>query len=421
MQLPSISRRRLFWSVVAAAVAALVLWPVLRPKTVDVDFARVDVGSLRVTIDEDGLTRVTERHVVSSPVTGQLQRSTLEAGDPVASGEAIARLAPLPLDTRMQREAADRLAAAQATARAAAARVERAEAEHRHATSTRERLEQVEADAPGAISQQRLDAARTAERAAGAAVEEALQGARAADRQVDVARAQLLGSVPQPAPDAQVGVRVGTETLTVVTSPATGRVLRVHEADARVVAAGAPLLEVGDPSQLEVVADVLTDDALQVAPGVVALVTVPGSPDTLAGVVDHIEPSAFTRVSPLGVEEQRVNVIVSLAEAPAKWLGDRYRVSVGLVAWHGDEVVRVPVSALFRLDGRWAVWTVHAGRAHSTPIEIGHRNRVHAEVVTGLEPGTTVIIYPPESLSEGARVRADLSRAAIRFDPSAPR
>ena len=339
MKLPSISRRRLLWSVVAAAVAALVLWLVLRPKTVEVDFARVDVGSLRVTIDEDGLTRVTDRHVVSSPVTGQLQRITLQAGDVVVSGEAIARLAPLPLDTRMQREAADRLAAAEATARAAAARVERAEAEHRHAISTRERLEQVEADAPGAISQQRLDAARTAEWAAAAAVEEALQGARAADRQVDVARAQLLGSVPQPAPDAEVGVRVGTETLTVVTSPATGRVLRVHEADARVVAAGAPLLEVGDPSQLEVVADVLTDDALQVAPGVVALVTVPGSPDTLAGVVDHIEPSAFTRVSPLGVEEQRVNVIVSLAAAPAEWLGDRYRVSVGLVAWQGEEVV----------------------------------------------------------------------------------
>lgn len=404
MKLPLISRPRLLWTLGFGALGALALWLVMRPETIEVDLAAVDRGPLRVTIDEDGVTRVTDRHIISSPLTGQLQRIALEAGDAIARDEVIARLSPLPLDTRMQQEAADQLAAAEATARAAGARIKRAQAEHLHARTTRARLEQVEAEAPGAIARQRLDEARTAEQAAGAAVEEARQAATAADRQVDAARARLLGSVGPPSATAEADGDVAHRTF--VTSPATGHVLRVYEPDARVVAAGTPLIEVADASQLEIIADVLTDDATRLTPGSPALVSVPGSPDTLPGLITLIEPSAFTRISPLGVEEQRVNVIVRLDEVEgSRWLGDRYRVSVGLVAWQAEEVVRVPVSALCRAGERWAVWHVVEGQALQTPIEIGHRNRVHAEVVAGLEPGATVVVYPPESLRDGARVR----------------
>jgi HlyD family secretion protein len=180
-------------------------------------------------------------------------------------------------------------------------------------------------------------------------------------------------------------------------------VLRVYEECERIIAAGSPILELGDPRRLEVVVDVLTEDAARLAVGAPARVSAGPEADTLPGIVRLIEPSAFTKVSPLGVEEQRVNVIVAF-EGESALLGDRYRVDVALVAWQSDDVLLVPVSALFRSDTRWGVYVVEAERARLRVIELGERGRSHAEVRSGLEQGQVVVLYPSEAITDGARV-----------------
>jgi HlyD family secretion protein len=179
-------------------------------------------------------------------------------------------------------------------------------------------------------------------------------------------------------------------------------VLRVFEPDERTIAAGTPVLEIGDPTDLEVVVDVLSEDAQRLRAGGKVFVTWAAATDTVVGHVDRIEPSAFTKVSPLGVEEQRVNVVVRFASAPT--LGDRYRVDASLVVWHSEHVLRVPVSALFRLDGGWAVFVADAGRARRRAVEIGHRNDRWAEVLAGLAAGESVLVYPAADVEDGARV-----------------
>lgn len=415
-----LSRSR--WLLIAlVALVALALALLLRPSAVEVDLAPVDRGPLSVTIDEEGRTRVRDRFVVSAPVTGHLERIELQPGDAVTPGQRLARMAPLPLDTRTQRSAAEQLAAAEATHRAAEARVAEAGAAHDQAVRSTQRLRRVEAETPGSIARQRLDDAESAEARAEAARTQARQAADAAAHQVELARAALLGDGAS-GPDAADGC----DACDIVRSPGEGRVLRVLEPSARVVGAGTPLLEVGDPAGLEVVVDVLTDDVVRLGVGSLARVSVGASADTLVGRVIRIEPSAFTRVSPLGVEEQRVHVIVALdgplgREGPLA-LGDRFRVDVALVAWQADDVVRVPVRALFRLDGGWAVWLADEGRARLQPVELGPRGRDAAVVTRGLSPGDSVVAYPPESLEDGARIRPrPASGAGAPDGPSEPR
>lgn len=412
-----LSRSR--WLLIAlVALTAVALALLLRPLAVDVDLARVERGPLSVTVDEEGRTRVRDRFVVSAPVTGHLERIDLQAGDAITTGQRVARIAPLPLDTRTRRSAAERLAAAEATHRAAEARVAEAAAARDQANRALERLRRVDVETPGSIARQRLDEAESATVRAEAAVTQARQAAEAAAHEVGSARAALLDAGP-PSQD----VAAGCDACAEVQAPGEGRVLRVLEPSARVVGAGTPLLEIGDPADLEVVVDVRSDDVVRLGVGSPARISVGASPDSLDGRVSRIEPSAFTRVSPLGVEEQRVHVIVGLtAPSTSLALGDRYRVDVSLVTWQSDDVVRVPVSALFRLDGGWAVWLADGGHARLRPIELGPRGRDAAVVTRGLEPGDAVVTYPPESLEDGARIRARTATAAAAPDgPSAPR
>ena len=373
--------------VVVAAVIALSL----RPEPVGVDIAEVARGSLRVTVDEDGETRVQDRYVVSAPVTGRMVRMTCEVGDDVEAGEVVAHIFPLPLDTRTRSEAAQRLEAADAAARAAAARVEQAQALGAETRRALERLERVAAEIPGSVAGQRLDEARTAERTSALAVEEAESAADAAAHEVESARATLAGSGEESAQPS------------LVRSPASGRVLRVFEECERVVVAGSPIAEIGDPGRLEVVVDVLTEDASRLRDGAPASVHAGAGADTLRGTILRIEPSAFTKVSPLGVEEQRVNVVVAFEDAAVP-LGDRYRVDAELVAWESDDVLLVPVSALFRSESLWSVYVVEEGRARLRNVELGERGRSHAEVRTGLSAGEVVVLYPSEAIEEGVRV-----------------
>jgi HlyD family secretion protein len=383
--------RRAAWMTGTVLVGAGIVYWAFRPEPIAVDVRFVDRGALRVTVDEDGETRVRERYLVSSPVTGRMVRLECEVGDSVSENQILARIYPLPLDTRARAETARRLEAADAGWRAAGAAVEQAETRWADARRTAERLERVAADVRGAVSQERLDAARSAERAAALALEQARAAADAARHEVEATRSTLLAT------DEVTG------DPTLVRAPTDGRVLRVYEECERAVAAGSPILEVGDPSDLEVVVDVLTEEAARLSAGATAYVSAGPDSDTLVGTVRRIEPSAFTKVSPLGVEEQRVNVVVAL-EGEAPTLGDRFRVDASLVTWSAADVLKVPIGALFRQGDEWAVFIVEDGRARLRGIELGHRGRQAAEVVSGLDEGTAVVVYPSDAVVDGARV-----------------
>jgi HlyD family secretion protein len=371
-------------AVLVGVIALTVL--VLRPEVIPVETSMIARGPLRVTVDEDGETRVQDRYVVSAPVTGRMVRLECEVGDTVATGQVLAHVYPLPLDTRARAEAAARLEAAEASRQAAEARVEQARALWSESLRALERLERVSTDVPGAVATRQLDEARTAERTAALTLDEGESVLDAAEHEVHAARATLAGS------DEAIG------EPTPVRAPAAGQILRLYEECERIVTAGSPILEIGDPARLEIVVDVLTEDAGRLHAGAPARVTNGAQGDTLHARVMRVEPSAFTKVSPLGVEEQRVNVVLAF-DGP-ELLGDRFRVDASIVTWESDDVLRVPMSALFRSDSRWSVFVVEDGEARLRLVEIGHQGRSHAEVLTGLEQGDRVVLHPSEAIGD---------------------
>lgn len=376
--------------LVALAVLGTYAALALRPRPLAVETARALRGPLRVTVDEEGETRIHDRYVVGAPVAGRLARIALHAGDAVARGDVVARLDALPLDSRARRQAEARVAGAQAERRAAEAVVLRRRTDLEQARRTLHRLERLAAEQ--VVATEVVEAARTAAAAAASDLEGALQQSRAAEFEVTNARAALLDS------DAADGGSVP------VLAPVGGRVLRVCEECEKVVAAGTPLLEVGDPADLEVVVDVLSSDAMAIRPGAPMLLEI----DSEAGVrwrarVRSIEPAGFTKVSPLGVEEQRVNVIGELLDPPGA-LGDRFRVDARIVLWEGADVLKVPAGALFRERAAWAVFVVVDGRARRRPVRLGHRNPDEAEILGGLAAGEIVVVHPSDALADGVRV-----------------
>jgi HlyD family secretion protein len=397
--------RRFTPTVIALGVAgmvALALWPESQP----VQTARVDRGAMRVTVDEDGVTRVRERFLVAAPVGGRLQRIEWEPGDTVRRGAVLARLeaADAPLtDARVRAEW-------QAAVRSAQAVRDQATAERERARVTRDRLHlvlerQMELATAGAVARDSVDAARTAASTADAALAAADAAADRANHDVELARARLR----TPATDGRV---------VPVLAPCDGVVLRRLRESETVVAAGEPLVELGDSSALEIVTDLLSSDAVKIATGAPVLVEDWGGEGALQGVVRRVEPAGFMKVSALGVEEQRVNVIVAFPDHIAGPLGDGYRTTVRIVAWSADNVVKVPMGSLFRHGSDWAVFVVERGRARLRDVSIGHRNDLDAEVLTGLASGDDVILYPPDTLVDGDRVRvAPATPARSPTDP----
>lgn len=388
-------RNRRLWlgGVVVAALAAVALWP----KTMPVETAVLTRGPLMTTIDEEGRTRVRDRFVVAAPVAGRVLRIELEPGDLVHAGDIVARVrpeAPPLLDARSRAEAT----AALESARAAVGRVRADEQRAREvlAQAERELARTTQLIAESLATRQLLDARDADVRAATEQVNAASFAARAAE--ADVARAQARLA---PAP-AEAGARVVT-----VSSPVDGVVLkRVRESET-VVPAGDPLLEIGNPRQLEVVVDLLSVDAVRVQPGTRVLVEQWGGVGTIAARVRRIEPSGFTKVSALGVEEQRVNVILEFTEAGGAWtaLGDGYRIEARLVTWESADVLTVPTGALVRAGGQWAVFVVRNGRAEQQVLTLGHQNGQQAEVVSGVDAGAVVVLHPGDMLLSGARVQ----------------
>lgn len=374
------------------ALVAVALWPT----AVTVDVTTVTRGPLTVTLDEDGDTRVHHRFVVSAPLAGRVERIDLDPGDAVAQGAPIARLQAEPaqfLDARSRAEAAAAVEAARGLVGRARADEQRARAALALASSDLAREEAL--DASGLTTRQNLDARRSAAASAREALNAAGFAVAAATADLERARARLL-------PAALDG---GGRTIT-VTAPVDGVVLRRFLDSESVVAAGAKLVELGDPSHVEVVADLLSSDVVRVRPGMRVALTEWGGDRPMGGVVERVEPSGFTKVSALGVEEQRVNVIIDVDDDEAVWraMGDGFRVEVAITVWHADDVVTVPTGALFRAGTEWAVFVVADGRARRTPLTLGHRTPLAAEVTAGLDAGARVVVHPPDTLADGDRV-----------------
>ncbi len=378
--------KRVLLAVVAIALVALlvVLW---MPSPVEVDAADVQAGPMRVTVDDQGETRSHDRFVLSAPVAGRLARIALHDGDAVTGGQVVAEIAPLPLSTREREEIVARVAAADALQREAEQRVRHADEDLAQAQRELERTRRLFAEK--FVAPQAAERAQNLERTAASEAEAARQRARAAAADVQAARAGLAAT------------RAGG--LVQVRAPTAGRILRVHDASERVVAAGTPLMVVGDLAHLEVVVELLSSDAVKVAAGMPVLIDGWGGDRALRATVRRVEPYAVTKVSALGIEEKRVNVVADFVDPPGA-IGDGYRITARIVVWQAEQVLKVPVSALFRCAEAWCVFVVDGGRARRRTVEIGQRNLTEAEVRAGLEAGMRVIRYPSNAVEEGVRV-----------------
>jgi HlyD family secretion protein len=393
------ARRHLGATLAALAGVAALAWG-FWPRALPVETGTVGRAPLEVAVEEQGRTRVRDRFVVSVPVAGYLRRVSLDAGDAVAKEQTIAELEPLRstvLDPRTRAESEARVAsaeyaleAAQEQARAAAADAERAHAEHER----RRRLcEQ------GCISEEELQTAELLARRTAAE-------RRSADFRVEVARFELEAARTALGYSAAQPVGTAAERVT-VRAPVAGRVLRVIRRSEGVVGAGDAILELGDPEALEIEVDVLSADAVRIAPGTVARLERWGGEGSLDARVRVVEPAGFTKVSALGVEEQRVWVIADITSPRERWtrLGDGFRVDAVFVLWSEPDVLQVPASALFRTAGGWAVYVVADGRAARRPVTVGQRNALAAQVLDGLQAGDEVILHPNNEVSDGVRVR----------------
>jgi HlyD family secretion protein len=394
-------RRILFWGVtgvvaVGAAIAAVM------PKAVPVDIATVTRGPITVTLDHEGRTRVRERFVVSAPVSGRVLRIELRPGDTVVANQTVlATLLPgtsALLDARTRAEAQSRVKAAEAMLEQARAARDQARTQSEFANTERDRTKNLVAQ--GLATPQAGLAADTEAAARQRALDAAAAAAQAAEHELEAARATLLE------PGAAASRDSSGRAALVVRSPINGVVLqRLHESEAP-MAQGEPLLEVADLSALEAIADFLSTDAVRIKPGMAVQIDGWGGGAPLKGRVDRVEPGGFLKVSALGVEEQRVWVVVNFDEPRAAWqaLGDGYRVEARVVVWSQADVVKAPTSALFRHADQWAVFAVENGVARLRPVQVGQRNGVMAEIVSGLKAGEQVVVYPPDTVTDGVRV-----------------
>lgn len=382
--------------VVALGAVAFAVAVALRPSPIGVEAARAACGTLRVTIDAEGKTRVQDRFAVATPVTGRLTRIGLRRGDQVSRDAVLARIDPLPmapLDPRQTAEAQARVAAAEHLRHEAEAVVAHANADCEQARREFARAEKLVET--GDMARQEFERLRTAEQTCRQQLEAATFKARSVAAEVEVAKAALLAI-------EQAG-QSGQAAAVFVRAPVAGRVLRVLEESERVVTAGTPLLELSNRA-LEIVIDVLSVDAVKIQPGAPVRIEGWGGEQVLPARVRLIEPSAFTKISALGIEEQRVNVIADFAE-PAVPLGDGYRIEAQITVWEAEQVLQVPTSALFRKGQGWGVFVIENSQARERQVEIGHRNSTAVEIRSGLTDGATVILHPTNELSEGVHVK----------------
>jgi HlyD family secretion protein len=370
--------------LVALIVAGL--WP----QPVPVETGRVTIGSLRATVNEEGKTRIKQRFVISAPVAGQLRRIPFKAGAEVKAGETVVAvidpLAPTLLDARTR-------TLAEARRDTAAANLEKARANHDFAKSELQRFERLFVEKT--ISTQERESAQLRE----ASTAREMAAAEGAFREAEAQLAEFGNSGK--------GANERTRQPSEVKAPVSGRILKVLEENSRVVSPGMPLVEVGDPMDLEVVIDVLSRDGAVLAPGTKVEFEQWGGATPLLGKVRLVEPAAFTKISALGVEEQRVNVIADLLtpleQRPG--LGDNFRVEARIIVWEAANALKIPAGALFRQGDSWAAFVIRDGRAHLQPVKAGRSSGTETQVLDGLKEGDQAILYPGSRVRDGNRVR----------------
>lgn len=388
--------RRVIPLLALAALLGLALWAFL-PRAITVDLAEVAPRDLAVHVEETGEARIREVFTISATITGKLQRIGLHAGDPVVAGETVVAVigpaAPVLLDSRARAVAEATAAAAQAATDLARAQLAQAEAALDLATSEEARA--IALYQKGAVSQRVHDTAVNARRTAETAVASAVANLAVREKELQSALAVL-----HPDRNGDDGA-----CCVEILAPASGRVLRVLTESEQVVQPGTPILEIGDPGNLEVTVDLLSRDTVRVTEGAPARITGWGGPE-IAATVERIEPSATTRVSALGIDEQRVQVVLSLQGDPAGWqgLGHGFRVVARITVWQGQSVLSVPVGALLRDGADWAVFALRDGQARLERITLGERNDDYAQVLAGLQAGDQVILHPADAISDGVAI-----------------
>ncbi len=397
--------------LVVGSITVLVLAAIglsLRPQAIPADFAEVTRGGIRVTVDDEGKTRLKDVYVVSAPVAGRVLRIGIEVGDDIRAGDTVLATFepsdPAILDVRGRSEAESEVHAAEAAIELAIAERERSMAELEFAKSELARNEPLVAR--GTISKAEYDRARLEVDRARARLAEARANVNVKRSQLDMARAALITARSLEQGSDTPG---GDERFVIpVRAPIDGRVMRVMQESEAVVAAGTPILEVGDQAQLEIVVDLLSTDAVRVSEGDAVIIEEWGGVEDLAGIVRRVEPFGFTKISALGIEEQRVNVIIDLASPHEQWrsLGHGYRVETRIIIEEHKDVLKIPVSALFRTGDRWSVFAHRDGVARLQLIELGGRNALEAEVRSGLSEGERVVLHPSDQIADGVRVEA---------------
>jgi HlyD family secretion protein len=372
-------------AVVLVGLIVFGLWP----QPVPVETARVTMGPLRATVNEEGKTRIKQRYVVSAPVTGQLRRIPFKPGAEVAAGQTVVAvidpMAASPLDPRSR-------SAAEARRDTAAANLKKARAAHDFAASELKRNEKLREEKT--VSLQELELAQWREAGAG--------------REQDAAESALRQAEAELADFPALNSEADSSSSPVeIRSPVNGRVLRVFEESGRSVTAGMPLLEIGDPADLEVVVEVLSRDGAAIPPGAKVELEQWGGGWPLAGRVRLVEPAAFTKISALGVEEQRVNVIADLVTPPALRtnVGDNFRVEARIYTWETDRTLKAPSGALFRRSDRWEAFVFENGRARLRKVGVGRTSGTETQILDGLKENEELILYPGERVRDGQRVK----------------
>ncbi|MDH3701306.1 MAG: HlyD family efflux transporter periplasmic adaptor subunit [Alphaproteobacteria bacterium] len=395
-------RRIALWSALALALIAglgYAFWP----RAVQVDFAVAERGPLTVTIDDEGETRVKDVYVLSTPVTGRALRIESDVGDQVIAGETIvARIEPIDptfLDVRTEAQAKAAVQAAEAAKALTEAELEQSQAELTFAKTELERAQRLIKSKT--ISQRALDDADRnfkKRKAEVARTEAALKM-----REFELTQAWALLVSPTETQETR-----GDCDCVSIPAPVSGRVLRILHKSAGVVKAGDPLVEIGNPGDLEIVVDLLSSDAVMAEAGQRVIIEEWGGAAPLKGTVRRVEPFGFTKISALGIEEQRVNVIIDISDPRDRWsrLGHGYRVETRIVLWNGDDVLKLPLTALFRDGDRWAVFVENSGRAQRRHVTLGRRTKLEAEIADGIAEGTRVVLHPSDRVTSGARITA---------------
>ena len=397
----AIGRRWVIWGVIGVALVAGLVYA-FQPQPTPVDFATVVRGPLVVTVDEEGETRVRDVFVVSAPVAGRVRRIEVEVGDPVSAQQtAVAELEPIDpafLDLRSEALAEAALRAAEANKALAEAELSEAEAEFEFAGTEIQRARRLRKTQM--ISESALDDAERRFKTTRATVATAKARLQVRIFEFERARAQLLSPV-------QTQSTTGALEYVPLLAPVDGKILRVLHESEGVVEAGDPLVEIGDPTDLEIVVDFLSSDAVKIAPGQRVIIEEWGGGAALSGRVRLVEPFGFTKVSALGIEEQRANVIIDFTSPRAEWqrLGHGYQVEVRVVLWEGTHVLKVPLTALFRHADEWAVFAEVDGRASHRKVKLGQRTGLEVEIVEGVDAGDRVIVSPSDRVTDGVRIR----------------